>query len=132
MTIVCLDFVAVLELCQKFQRQSLKFPEGTPVRSFCRLLYSSQSTNLFFFFDLAKCSFTLAGKILGGVGGQSCAGEEGPAGVKVTLTTLEGGNPIASVLTTPGGSYKFENLLTGIFLLDLPFTFFIFLRKLSL
>ncbi|XP_024394078.1 uncharacterized protein [Physcomitrium patens] len=57
--------------------------------------------------------FTLAGKILGGVGGQSCAGEEGPAGVKVTLTTLEGGNPIASVLTTPGGSYKFENLLTG-------------------
>lgn len=58
--------------------------------------------------------FTLSGRILGGVGGPSCAGqEEGPAGVKLTLTPVEGGEPVASVSTAPGGNYKFENLLTG-------------------
>lgn len=61
-----------------------------------------------------RCSFTLSGKVLGGVGGPSCAcQEEGPAGVKLTLTPVEGGEPVASVWTGAGGSYKFENLLTG-------------------
>lgn len=70
----------------------------------------SQPCCLFFWL----CRFTLSGKILGSVGGQSCLGQdEGPAGVKVSLTPIDGGEPIASLLTSKGGSYKFENLLTG-------------------
>jgi hypothetical protein len=58
--------------------------------------------------------FTLSGKVLGGVGGPSCAGQgEGPAGVKLILIPVEGGEPVASVSTGAGGTYKFENLLTG-------------------
>lgn len=33
--------------------------------------------------------------------------------MKVSLTPIDGGEPIASLLTSKGGSYKFENLLTG-------------------
>ena len=33
--------------------------------------------------------------------------------MKVSLTPIDGGEPIASLLTSEGGSYKFENLLTG-------------------
>lgn len=58
--------------------------------------------------------FTLSGKLFGGVGGPSCASqEEGPEGVQLTLTPVEGGEPVASVSTGAGGNYKFENLLTG-------------------
>lgn len=68
----------------------------------------------FSFFCWTWFRFTLSGKVLGGVGGSSCAGQgDGPAGVKVTLTPVEGGEPVATVLTDAGGNYKFENLLTG-------------------
>ena len=33
--------------------------------------------------------------------------------MKLTLSPIEGGEPVASVLTGAGGAYKFENLLTG-------------------
>ena len=33
--------------------------------------------------------------------------------MKLTLTPVEGGEPVASVLTSAGGSYMFENLQTG-------------------
>jgi hypothetical protein len=33
--------------------------------------------------------------------------------VKLILIPVEGGEPVASVSTGAGGTYKFENLLTG-------------------
>jgi hypothetical protein len=68
------------------------------------------------------CRFSLSGKILGGVGGQSCPGrEDGPAGAKLTLTPLMNGESSGEAYiseTSAGGSYKFENLVPGNVLLS--------------
>ncbi|BBM99994.1 BOS complex subunit NOMO [Marchantia polymorpha subsp. ruderalis] len=58
--------------------------------------------------------FSLSGKVLGAAGGASCSGTEGPAGIKVTVVP-EGGSSGESmtVVTSPGGSYKFSNLPAG-------------------
>ncbi|KAF3495687.1 hypothetical protein DY000_02056889, partial [Brassica cretica] len=57
--------------------------------------------------------FTLSGKVLGAVGGESCMIKNGgPADVNVELLSSDG-DPIASVLTTSDGSYLFKNIIPG-------------------
>ncbi|XP_024012784.1 nodal modulator 1 [Eutrema salsugineum] len=57
--------------------------------------------------------FTLSGKVLGAVGGESCEIKKGgPANVNVELLSSDG-DPIASVLTSSDGSYLFKNIIPG-------------------
>ncbi|KAL0848642.1 hypothetical protein Bca101_021889 [Brassica carinata] len=57
--------------------------------------------------------FTLSGKVLGAVGGESCMVKNGgPADVNVELLSSDG-DPIASVLTSSDGSYLFKNIIPG-------------------
>ncbi|KAG2258897.1 hypothetical protein Bca52824_078191 [Brassica carinata] len=57
--------------------------------------------------------FTLSGKVLGAVGGESCMIKNGgPADVNVELLSSDG-DPIASVLTSSDGSYLFKNIIPG-------------------
>ncbi|KAF8074467.1 hypothetical protein N665_1101s0028 [Sinapis alba] len=57
--------------------------------------------------------FTLSGKVLGAVGGESCMIKNGgPSDVNVELLSSDG-DPIASVLTSSDGSYLFKNIIPG-------------------
>uniref|UniRef100_A0A1J3G3W9 Nodal modulator 1 n=1 Tax=Noccaea caerulescens TaxID=107243 RepID=A0A1J3G3W9_NOCCA len=57
--------------------------------------------------------FTLSGKVVGAVGGESCMVKNGgPADVNVELLSSDG-DPIASVLTSSDGSYLFKNIIPG-------------------
>ncbi|XP_062143584.1 uncharacterized protein LOC133851267 [Alnus glutinosa] len=57
--------------------------------------------------------FTISGKVVGAVGGESCALKNGgPSNVKVELLSLNG-DLISSVLTSSVGSYLFTNILPG-------------------
>ncbi|KFK35418.1 hypothetical protein AALP_AA5G281800 [Arabis alpina] len=57
--------------------------------------------------------FTLSGKVLGAVGGESCTIKNGgPADVNVELLSSDE-EPIASVLTSSDGSYLFKNIIPG-------------------
>lgn len=65
------------------------------------------------FYSFIYCSFTLSGKVLGAVGGESCVIKNGgPADVNVELLSSDG-DPIASVLTSSDGSYLFKNIIPG-------------------
>ncbi|KAG7635346.1 unnamed protein product [Arabidopsis thaliana] len=59
--------------------------------------------------------FTLSGKVLGAVGGESCLIKNGgPADVNVELLSSDGSeDPVASVLTSSDGSYLFKNIIPG-------------------
>ncbi|WZZ66872.1 hypothetical protein YC2023_078242 [Brassica napus] len=55
--------------------------------------------------------FTLSGKVLGAVGGESCTIKNvGPSDVNVELLSSDG-DPIASILTSLDGSYLFKNII---------------------
>ncbi|CDY25107.1 BnaC06g18490D [Brassica napus] len=57
--------------------------------------------------------FTLSGKVLGAVGGESCTIKNvGPSDVNVELLSSDG-DPIASILTSLDGSYLFKNIIPG-------------------
>ncbi|GLT64134.1 hypothetical protein SLA2020_366440 [Shorea laevis] len=57
--------------------------------------------------------FTISGKVVGAVGGESCALKNGgPSNVKVELLSPNG-DFISSVLTSSVGSYLFTNILPG-------------------
>ncbi|KAK3194298.1 hypothetical protein Dsin_025608 [Dipteronia sinensis] len=57
--------------------------------------------------------FTLSGKIVGAVGGESCSVKnEGPANVNVELLSRSG-DLISYVVTSYGGSYLFKNIIPG-------------------
>ncbi|XP_010523920.1 PREDICTED: nodal modulator 3 [Tarenaya hassleriana] len=57
--------------------------------------------------------FTLSGKVLGGVGGESCVIKNGgPSGVNVELFSPND-DPIASVVTSSDGNYLFKNIIPG-------------------
>ncbi|KAM7276017.1 hypothetical protein ACFE04_017883 [Oxalis oulophora] len=57
--------------------------------------------------------FTLSGRVVGAVGGQSCSNKKGgPANVVVELFS-SGGDLISSVSTSSNGSYMFANIIPG-------------------
>ncbi|XP_022770793.1 nodal modulator 1 isoform X1 [Durio zibethinus] len=57
--------------------------------------------------------FTLSGRVVGAVGGQSCSLKNGgPANVNVDLLSLHG-DIISSELTMPNGRYLFKNIIPG-------------------
>lgn len=61
----------------------------------------------------SHCRFTISGKVVGAVGGESCALKNGgPSNVKVELLSPNG-DFISSVLTSSVGSYLFTNILPG-------------------
>lgn len=69
---------------------------------------------------LACCSlnvthdrFTLSGRVVGAVGGESCPLRNGgPSNVKVDLLSSTG-DIVSSVLTSSEGSYLFKNIVPG-------------------
>ena len=64
-------------------------------------------------YSFIYCSFTLSGKVLGAVGGESCTIKNvGPSDVNVELLSSDG-DPIASILTSLDGSYLFKNIIPG-------------------
>ncbi|KAG9154178.1 hypothetical protein Leryth_000653 [Lithospermum erythrorhizon] len=57
--------------------------------------------------------FMLSGKVLGAVGGTSCAHKDGgPSNVNIELLSTSG-DVISKVLTTSTGSYSFQNIIPG-------------------
>lgn len=59
------------------------------------------------------CRFTLSGRVVGAVGGESClAKNEGPSNVEVELLS-PAGDLVSSVLTSSSGSYLFTNIIPG-------------------
>ncbi|CAJ1874972.1 unnamed protein product [Sphenostylis stenocarpa] len=57
--------------------------------------------------------FTISGRVVGAVGGESCSVKSGgPSNVKVELLTLSG-DLVSSVLTSSSGSYLFTNIIPG-------------------
>ncbi|KAF4370085.1 uncharacterized protein LOC115708837 [Cannabis sativa] len=57
--------------------------------------------------------FTISGRVVGAVGGESCPIKEGgPSDVKVELLS-PGGDLVSSVQTSSGGSYLFTNIIPG-------------------
>lgn len=57
--------------------------------------------------------FTVSGRVVGAVGGESCPLKEGgPSNVKVELLTPTG-DLVSSVLTSSEGSYLFTNIIPG-------------------
>lgn len=57
--------------------------------------------------------FTVSGRIVGNVGGESCALKDGgPSNVKVELLSPTGG-VVSSALSTPRGTYSFSNAIPG-------------------
>ncbi|PON61743.1 Glucoamylase, starch-binding [Parasponia andersonii] len=57
--------------------------------------------------------FTISGRVVGAVGGESCPIKEGgPSDVKVELLS-PGGDLVSSVQTSSGGSYFFMNIIPG-------------------
>jgi len=73
------------------------------------------SFKIFMLYSFVYCSFTLSGKVLGAVGGESCLIKNGgPADVNVELLSSDGSeDPVASVLTSSDGSYLFKNIIPG-------------------
>lgn len=68
--------------------------------------------NLFFFFAIGF-RFTISGRVVGAVGGESCPLKEGgPSNVNVELLT-PAGDLVSSVLTSSDGSYLFTNIIPG-------------------
>lgn len=73
----------------------------------------SSSFEILLLYSFIYCSFTLSGKVLGAVGGESCMIKNGgPANVNVELLSSDG-DAIASVLTASDGSYLFKNIIPG-------------------
>ncbi|KAA8549068.1 hypothetical protein F0562_000752 [Nyssa sinensis] len=57
--------------------------------------------------------FTISGRVVGAVGGESCPQKDGgPSNVKVELLSPKG-DLISSVLTSSAGSYSFANIIPG-------------------
>uniref|UniRef100_A0A5B7C2M8 Putative nodal modulator 1 n=1 Tax=Davidia involucrata TaxID=16924 RepID=A0A5B7C2M8_DAVIN len=57
--------------------------------------------------------FTISGRVIGAVGGESCSQKNGgPSNVKVELLSPKG-DLISSVLTSSAGSYLFANIIPG-------------------
>nr|KYP47590.1 Nodal modulator 1 [Cajanus cajan] len=57
--------------------------------------------------------FTISGRVVGAVGGESCPVQNGgPSNVKVELLSLSG-DLVSSVLTSSSGSYLFTNIIPG-------------------
>ncbi|KAJ1412555.1 Immunoglobulin-like fold [Sesbania bispinosa] len=57
--------------------------------------------------------FTISGRVVGAVGGESCSVKNGgPSNVKVELLSPSG-DLVSSVLTSPSGSYLFTNIIPG-------------------
>lgn len=57
--------------------------------------------------------FSLSGRVVGAVGGDSCPNKNGgPSNVKIELQSPEG-DVVTSVLTSPTGSYSFINIVPG-------------------
>ncbi|KAG5072994.1 hypothetical protein JHK86_008205 [Glycine max] len=57
--------------------------------------------------------FTISGRVVGAVGGESCSVKNGgPSNVKVELLSLSG-DLVSSVLTSSSGSYLFTNIIPG-------------------
>ncbi|XP_044493042.1 nodal modulator 1 isoform X2 [Mangifera indica] len=57
--------------------------------------------------------FTISGRVVGAVGGESCLVKDGgPSNVNVELLTHDG-DLISSVVTSSGGSYLFKNIIPG-------------------
>lgn len=60
------------------------------------------------------CRFTISGRVVGAVGGESCLVKDGgPSNVNVELLSHDG-DLISSVVTSSGGSYLFKNIIPGI------------------
>lgn len=58
--------------------------------------------------------FTLSGRVVGAVGGESCLSKEGgPSNVKVELLSLTD-DVISSVFTSSVGGYSFTNIIPGL------------------
>lgn len=59
------------------------------------------------------CRFTVSGRIVGNVGGESCFLKDGgPSNVKVELLS-PAGDVVSSALSTPRGIYSFTNIIPG-------------------
>lgn len=59
------------------------------------------------------CRFTLSGRVVGAVGGESCSLKNGgPANVHVDLLSPND-DLISSELTMPDGRYLFKNIIPG-------------------
>lgn len=59
------------------------------------------------------CRFTLSGRVVGAVGGQSCSLKNGgPANVNVDLLSPHG-DLVSSELTMSDGRYLFKNIIPG-------------------
>ncbi|XP_062006215.1 uncharacterized protein LOC133723403 [Rosa rugosa] len=57
--------------------------------------------------------FSVSGRVLGAVGGESCALQNGgPSDIKVELLS-DSGDVVSSVSTSSGGSYLFKNIIPG-------------------
>lgn len=57
--------------------------------------------------------FSISGRVLGAVGGESCALQDGgPSDIKVELLS-DSGDVVSSVSTSSGGSYLFKNIIPG-------------------
>ncbi|CAL5364711.1 unnamed protein product [Camellia sinensis] len=57
--------------------------------------------------------FTVSGRVVGSVGGESCSNKNGgPSNVNVELLSPTG-DLVTSVLTSPTGSYSFTNIIPG-------------------
>lgn len=68
------------------------------------------------------CRFTISGRVVGAVGGESCTLKNGgPSNVNVEILSPNG-DLITSVLTSSVGSYLFTNILPGIKVCIAPFS----------
>ncbi|XP_004288537.1 PREDICTED: nodal modulator 1 [Fragaria vesca subsp. vesca] len=57
--------------------------------------------------------FSISGRVLGAVGGESCALQDGgPSDIKVELLS-DSGDVVSSVSTSSGGSFLFKNIIPG-------------------
>lgn len=60
------------------------------------------------------CRFTIAGRVVGAVGGEGCSHKNGgPANVNVELLSPTG-DVVSSVSTSSAGSYSFTNIIPGL------------------
>lgn len=57
--------------------------------------------------------FTISGRVVGAIGGESCALKNGgPSNVKVDILSTSG-DLVSSVLSSSSGSYLFTNIIPG-------------------
>lgn len=78
------------------------------------LFLSIKPDNTSYFFLFYFCRFTLSGRLIGAVGGESCPIKDGgPSGVKVELLSISD-DLIASSLTSAIGGYSFTNIIPGL------------------